>query len=164
MIGFFLTNVEKMSIVTHAGERDPTPWHWGAELGRGDAEARGCVGRDRTGPAAVPSLLCHVAAVLVVAGVWLVVMQTGALAHASLATTSPRHGSTVPTPPSEVVLVFTEPIDPALVQVEARTGDGTPLAAAMSVSGGRSTLTYTVSLTPGRSPSVGASCRAWMAM
>jgi copper resistance protein C len=36
-----------------------------------------------------------------------------ALGHAELATVSPADGSSVETPPSEIVMTFTEPLDPA---------------------------------------------------
>jgi copper resistance protein C len=65
----------------------------------------------------------HIFAVL------LCIMPTFAKAHASLDHASPRVGSTVNPAPKELVLWFTEKIEPALSSIEVRNEQGATVTA-----------------------------------
>lgn len=51
-----------------------------------------------------------------------------ALAHAMLAKAAPAVGSTVAAPPAEVVLEFTEPVEPAFSTVQVMDSHGIPVS------------------------------------
>jgi hypothetical protein len=55
---------------------------------------------------------------------WLVLAADPALAHASLKSSTPANGASVAEAPREVVLRFTEAVNPASVTVAVRGADG----------------------------------------
>jgi copper transport protein len=66
----------------------------------------------------------RIAALGLAAGVFVVILPSGASAHALLQSSSPRDGSVVQTAPKQVTISYTEPPDPklAVVQVLSATG------------------------------------------
>ena len=49
-------------------------------------------------------------------------LATAAMAHAHLMTSSPSAGSELQSPPADLVLNFTEPLEPAYVRIELTVG------------------------------------------
>jgi len=70
----------------------------------------------------------RVIAVLVLAALFLVGAAGAASAHANLASSDPANGATLPNPPSQIRLTFTEPPDPTLSKVIVLDSGGTKLA------------------------------------
>jgi copper transport protein len=72
---------------------------------------------------------------------WLVVVALPSLAHSELARSDPADGAVLPSSPSRILMVFTEPPDPDLSTVHVLDASGADVAAGpMQVSGDRVTV------------------------
>jgi putative copper export protein/methionine-rich copper-binding protein CopC len=80
-------------------------------------------------PALLAGALLSATLAAVLSGVLVGVRQSPAGAHALLASSSPADGATVDRPPAEMLLVFTEALDPALSTVRVTDTAGTEVTA-----------------------------------
>lgn len=93
----------------------------------------------------------HTKLVPILAALGLTATSVSAWAHAELVTASPRVGSTVPAPPTEVRLSFSEGVEPHFSGIEVTGDDGRSVTAGrVQAQGSEMRIALARGLPPGR--------------